>query len=276
MLIDCRHCLGCRVETAADWAVRAQHEAQMHAQSCFATLTYDAAHYPANGSLVKRDTQLFWKRLRDHDTVNNPLSYLLCGEYGSRTLRAHYHAGIFGYDFPDKKKYKTTDSGDTLYESKIADALWGHGKVILGNISYHSANYIARYTTGKQGGKFKAGHYQRINPATGERYSVEPEFLLSSTTPAIGKRWFDKYWKDVYPADFVLYGQNNTKRMPPPYYDLLLSRAQPDIYEAVKAARILRAETDERVEHENSPARLRTREFVKRAKLNLYNPRATL
>lgn len=46
------------------WAVRCVHEAQLYDTSYFVTLTYNDAHLPYSSQLVKRDFQLFVKRLR--------------------------------------------------------------------------------------------------------------------------------------------------------------------------------------------------------------------
>jgi hypothetical protein len=55
---------------------------------------------PADGSLDVSHFQKFMKRLRDRI---KPLKirFFHCGEYGDLTRRPHYHALIFGYDFPD-------------------------------------------------------------------------------------------------------------------------------------------------------------------------------
>lgn len=77
-----------------------QHKVSVSAH--FITLTYDTAHVPItnNGfmSLSKRDIQLFMKRLRKANKKagnDNKLSYYVCGEYGGKTRRPHYHAIIF-------------------------------------------------------------------------------------------------------------------------------------------------------------------------------------
>ena len=62
--LPCGQCIGCRLEKSRQWAVRCMHEKQMHPFNEFVTLTYDDAHLPEGGALVKRHLQLFFKRLR--------------------------------------------------------------------------------------------------------------------------------------------------------------------------------------------------------------------
>ena len=62
--LPCGQCRGCRLEKSRQWAIRCVHEAKMHEQNCFITLTYAPEHLPKNESLELRDFQLFMKRLR--------------------------------------------------------------------------------------------------------------------------------------------------------------------------------------------------------------------
>lgn len=62
--LPCGQCIGCRLERSRQWAMRCVHEASLHEDNCFVTLTYDNSHLPPGGSLLLRDWQLFIKRLR--------------------------------------------------------------------------------------------------------------------------------------------------------------------------------------------------------------------
>lgn len=59
--LPCGQCIGCRLQRANEWATRCMHEAQLHTENAFATLTYEKLNTP---SLSHRDWQLFAKRLR--------------------------------------------------------------------------------------------------------------------------------------------------------------------------------------------------------------------
>lgn len=62
--LPCGKCRGCRLEKSRQWALRIMHEASLYDDNCFVTLTYDDEHLPKDGSLVKKDFQLFMKKLR--------------------------------------------------------------------------------------------------------------------------------------------------------------------------------------------------------------------
>ena len=62
--LPCGQCIGCRLEKARQWAIRCVHEASLWEKNCFITLTYNDDNLPANGSVSKREFQLFMKRLR--------------------------------------------------------------------------------------------------------------------------------------------------------------------------------------------------------------------
>lgn len=65
--VSCGQCAGCRLDRSKNWAVRCMHEAQMHEENCFITLTFDEKSLwsrPNPGSLCNVEHQLFVKRLR--------------------------------------------------------------------------------------------------------------------------------------------------------------------------------------------------------------------
>lgn len=159
ILLPCRKCIGCIINKANDWATRSAIEASAWKNNCFLTLTYDEKHLPKGRNLSKRDMQLFWKRLRKHtDGIESwehkgkkckPIRYFYAGEYGPKTLRPHYHAGVFNYWPEDAKFYTKSKYGDNYYTSKKLNEIWGNGYVIIGEMEYASACYIARYTMKK-------------------------------------------------------------------------------------------------------------------------------
>ena len=102
--VPCGQCIGCRLERSRQWAVRCIHEAQLHKDNCFITLTYNDEHLPSPPSLSVRDFQLFMKRLRKR--FGKGIRFFHCGEYGEKYGRPHYHACLFGFDFPDRVQFK--------------------------------------------------------------------------------------------------------------------------------------------------------------------------
>jgi len=60
-----------------------------------------------------------------------------------------------------------------------------------------------------------------------------------SRRPAIGLRWIEKFWRDVYFRDFVVMKGREYK--PPCFYDKWMEKNHPKIMAEVKAKRDLEA-----------------------------------
>lgn len=159
LCVPCGQCMPCRFNKRRDWTHRIMLESMKHAESSFLTLTYDAEHLPDGGTLVPRDVQLFIKRLRKaiHPVA---LRYFFVGEYGDQTWRPHYHAALFGLG---------------LVAEEIVRDTWGKGHIMLGDLTVHSAQYIAGYVTKKMTSKDDERLLGR-----------HPEFSRMSLRPGIG------------------------------------------------------------------------------------------
>ena len=263
--LPCGQCVGCRLEKSRQWAIRCMHESSMHEQNCFLTLTFDddALRDRGNVSVTRRDVQLFFKRLRKRTGVK--LRYYYCGEYGDKSNRPHYHAIIFGYDFPDKQLHSVSKNGEfRYYKSEECRLDWPYGNNIIGDVTFESAAYVARYVMKKRTGKDAEEHeqYWRFDSETGEAYTVEPEFVGMSRRPGIGKTWFDKWKSDVYPNDFCVLRGKEVR--PPKYYDTLLEREDRFQMDDIKLARMEKALE---FAEELTPDRLAAREKVKKIKI---------
>lgn len=222
--LPCGQCIGCRLERSRRWAVRIMHESRLHDRNSFLTLTYDQRHVPPGGTLRVEDFQLFMKRLRKR--CSGALRFFHCGEYGERNGRPHYHCCLFGEDFHgDRVHVETSQRGDFLYESAFLTDVWGMGKAMIGDLTFESAAYVARYVLKKVTGEKKAEHY-------GERL---PEYVTMSRRPGIGADWFEKFKTDVYPSDSIV--MRGRLMMPPPFYDKLLEKVDPALFERVKRDR---------------------------------------
>lgn len=229
--VPCGRCIGCRLEKSRQWAMRILHEKRLHKESCFVTLTYDDAHLPAFGNLVKRDLQLFMKRLRNEH--GSGIRFYGCGEYGDINKRPHYHVIIFNYSPQDKVVYKRAKRGEWLYNSASLSAIWGSGFVVIGDVSFDSAAYVARYVMKKLNGA-RASEYDVVD-GNGEIFRRTPEFSLMSRRPGIGLGWFQKYGNETYAHDSVVV--NNRLVRPPRYYDGKYELENPERLAAIKKKR---------------------------------------
>lgn len=257
--VPCGQCIGCRLEKSRQWALRLMHEAQLHEQKCFITLTYDPAHTPENGSLNYRHFQLFMKRLRKEH--GGKIRFFSCGEYGDTTGRPHYHAVIYGCDFPDRQVHSRNGQGQTLWKSETLERLWGLGFCLIGDLTFDSAAYVARYVIKKVNGERAETHYTRVNPVTGEIFKIEPEFIRMSLKPGIGADWYAKYKSDVFPSDFAVF--KGARLAVPKFYFRRLESEDPKLHRRLKSARIRRAA---RHAGDQTPERLAVRKTVQLAK----------
>lgn len=249
------------------------HETRYHEHNSFITLTYDEKNLPPDQSLIKSDWQLFMKRLRKwNGKFNGPkLKYLHCGEYGQEFKRPHYHACVFGLHVPDKKLFKENPNGDPVYSSNILDLIWGKGFTTVGNVTWKSAAYVARYSLKKINGKqqYKPDKvtglypYERCHLHTGQVVEVIPEYATMSRNPGLGKRYIEAYMDDVYPWDEVIVNGHPTR--PPRYYDNHFEHAEPEQMEAIRERRI---QVMQEHADNNTRARLSAREKVKIAQTN--------
>lgn len=255
MVVPCGKCTRCRLEKSRQWAVRCVHEAMMHKQNCFITLTYDKKSLPKNKSLNKKHFQDFMKRLRKK--YGKGIRYFHCGEYGERGQRPHYHACIFGFDFPDKQKWSRD-----LFRSKSLEKLWPHGFSTIGEVTFESAAYVARYVLKKQYGQKALEHYNTIDYTTGEILNERlPEYTTMSRRPGIGASFYEKYQNQINSYGEVV--ARGRKMRTPRFYDLRIQKNDPSSFQKIKVRR-KKQELKSRVD--NSPERLIVKEQV--AKLN--------
>jgi len=263
MQTTCGRCIGCRLERSRQWAVRCMHEASLHEDNCFITLTYSDKYLPAFGSLEVRAFQLFMKRLRRK--VERKVRFYHCGEYGDELGRPHYHALLFGMDFADKYPWAER-SGNMAWRSADLESLWKFGQSEIGSVTFESAAYVARYIMKKITGKAAEDHYRRVDVLTGEISQIQPEYSTMSRRPGIGRGWIEKYVSDVYPSDEVISRGRPAK--PPRYYDSYFGTQDPDGLLEVQKERTRRRDREN-----ETPERLSVREVCTTARLNLSNRR---
>lgn len=146
--VPCGKCSDCLKSKRNGWFVRLYEEQKVSATSIFCTLTYreeDVPHaietdiddnFVADRLVLKpHDTQLFLKRFRKRLTARGiKLRYFLCGEYGSRTYRPHYHA-IFFFDKP-------ISISDV---SKLISDSWTLGFTMCDFVNQNRLFYVCKY-----------------------------------------------------------------------------------------------------------------------------------
>nr|QJB20488.1 MAG: replication initiator protein [Microvirus sp.] len=236
LTVPCGQCLGCRLSYSRHWAVRCMHEAAMHSDNIFLTLTYSPEHLPSDHSLDKTVVPTFMADLRRWTGCK--MKYFHCGEYGDKLSRPHYHILIFGWRPSDAKLWKRTPF--PLWNSPTIEQFWPYGFAPFGELTFESAAYVARYATKKITGKKAASHYERFDPVTGEIFNLQPEYATMSNRGGIGRSWLLRYFDEVYPSDSVLV--NGYLVQPPRFYDKVLKELKPDLFEEVKKKRLIKRE----------------------------------
>lgn len=242
--LPCGQCVGCRLEKSRQWAMRCMHEKRLHRVSSFVTLTYDNGHLPSDGSLKKRDLQLFMKRLRKKRGPG--VRFYACGEYGELNKRPHYHAILFGCDFPDRRVYSTA-KGRTTFESDELHELWSAGRNVIGEVTFESAAYVARYVMKKITGPAAATHYA----------DREPEFTVMSRRPGIGSGYYAQFGEEVRAHDSVVI--NGREVRPPRFYDSRTKLFDEDRFDLIRKRRKRQALA---VKDDNTVDRRRVKERV--------------
>jgi len=138
----CGKCPNCLARRASGWSFRLMQEGKTATSAHFLTLTYDDKRVSkeglsilprtANGfaTLKKRDLQLFFKRLRQGQPISDqakPIKYYAVGEYGSKTMRPHYHIILFNAVL------------------STIDPAWQNGAIHYGDVTGASIGYTLKY-----------------------------------------------------------------------------------------------------------------------------------
>lgn len=257
--VPCGQCIGCRLERSRQWAIRCMHEASLYEDNAFITLTYADEYLPQDLSVNVREFQLFMKRVRKKYS-GRKIRFYHCGEYGETYGRPHYHAILFNLDFSDKVLHQEKN-GNRLYTSQTLEELWPYGYSTIGDVTFQSAAYVARYIMKKVTGEQAADHYEYVDEY-GEIHQRAPEYTTMSRRPGIGKRWLEKFSSEVYPFDRVVVNGKEVK--PPKYYDRQFELETPSKYSKIRSQRIVKAKQHK---ENNTKDRLRVREKVQQARL---------
>lgn len=254
--VPCGKCIGCKLDYSKQWADRCIHEAEGYDYNYFLTLTYDDDHLPVNKkgfpTLVKDEISTFMKRFREkmRKTYGHTgMRFFACGEYGSESFRPHYHIILFNCPLPDlsvrhpikvdgvvKMIKQYDDDGNELLFSPLIASCWTDsdgqlkGTAQLGQVSYESCAYVARYVVKKQ---------EEDDKRCFEKIGVPRPFLRMSRNPGIGESWFSERLERIYLYDNISFksGDRVVIKKPPRYCDKLLLKKDEQKYYEIKAKR---------------------------------------
>lgn len=243
-LVPCGKCIGCKMDYSRAWADRMMLELESNdGKGLFVTLTYDddhlvdkeGNHVLGYGSLYKRHLQLFMKRLRKElEKTDTKVRFFAVGEYGSweNTHRPHYHLVLFGLcldDLENKVPAGANELGQKVYTCPLISNCWNRGFISVGDVSWRSCAYVARYVNKKV-----------LDP--GENYLIEsaelnPLFSLMSRKPGIAKKYLEDHpgcldYTSIYISDsdgskkinIPKYFVNQLKLTDPEKADIIISQ----------------------------------------------------
>lgn len=133
--LPCGKCPFCLATRVSQWSFRLMREDRNAKTANFVTFTYAPEHVPKspNGykTLLKKDYQDFMKRLRKQSPSLPKIKYYAVGEYGSTTMRPHYHAIIFNADI------------------ELVQKAWEKGYIYNGDVREESVGYTLKYINKK-------------------------------------------------------------------------------------------------------------------------------
>lgn len=255
-IIPCGKCLGCYLEKARDKAVQLSLE-QMNPEyekdECwFITLTYEDEYLPihsycdtttgeilSGASTELKDLQNWIKKIRDNHPNKN-IRYMAAREYGTNTLRPHYHIIIFGLPLDRELfvKIGNNANGDALWttpqlDNEISKDCWSvrrplgdrtakmyrAGNVIIGEVTFQSISYVARYTMKKANKDYKNDWWYNAQGLDIEGISQSQD---------LGKWYYDQHKHEIYEIDLVpVLGKNGNLSRPPKSFDRLYKKEFP-------------------------------------------------
>lgn len=165
---NCGHCINCRVNYTQMWSLRLIYELSEANAASFLTLTYSPEYYPKDCGLHKEDLQNFFKRLRinlqrEYHEFAPKISYYAVGEYGSSTMRCHYHAIVFGLNDLDEKHREIVRKSWPYCEPWLFDKSRGR-KSGMQEVTPDDINYVTGYVQKKLDGELAKKTYGSRQP----------------------------------------------------------------------------------------------------------------
>lgn len=151
LTVRCGKCSPCLRSRASAWTIRMLQELKTSSNNWFITLTLSDEFLTwgfDRPTLVRRDIQLFMKRLRK--LLPNRVKFYAVGEYGSKTLRPHYHLILFNTGIENKNELEWT----------ILSA-WDKGMIHAGYVTEASIRYVAGYLEKDHEGNHSTENIQR-------------------------------------------------------------------------------------------------------------------
>lgn len=274
--LPCGQCIGCRLDYSKEWATRCVCESKLWDSNYFITLTYSDENLPIKDEMLNKETgeayknpgdwgsclepkhmqkfikdlRRYWKHHFNHDNIR----FFYCGEYGEKGKRAHWHIILFNLPIPKEhlKFLFVNEQYEPLYRCDILEKIWKKGIVTVGQVTFSSCAYVARYITKKQKGPHAMEDYLRTGRI--------PELVNMSRKPGIGYDYFRTHKMEIYREDRLLQHTckgNNLIVKPPHYFDKKMKEEQPYFMEILSEDRRQAGETAEKLKRQQTDNKLK-------------------
>lgn len=216
----CGKCMACRLTRQHEWVGRMTAELHLHAHTVFTTLTYDEEHLPEDGSVNKRDPQLFLKRLRNElkRKEGREFRYYLCAEYGDQKARPHYHAVLFGISMADSAKIQDAWRSGITQTSPINDkriayvAKYVQKTVIKSGVEFHEDNKRKEFALMSRNPGLGRDFLRAMAIGISRAYKNAPNIRLHGCMRVAGKKYyFDRYSRNLLIGELVDMGIHEEK-----------------------------------------------------------------
>lgn len=244
--VGCGQCTACKLNYSRDRATLIMMEKIYHEDEVcwFVTLTYNDENLPFHGyrneetgkeyygaSLELKDIQKFFKRLRKH-FPDSKIKYILAAEYGSKTMRPHYH--FIGFEIPINitklELWNRNEWNQPVWKCKELENIWRKGNVMIGSVTWETCAYTCRYTLKKaDNSKPKEWYYLQ---------GLKPEWIAWSN--GIGDQYLIDHTRDIIETDSVPVKNKKTSALvkPPLKFYRAIGEMYPDVKAFLKEKRI--------------------------------------
>lgn len=227
--VPCGHCIECYQKYQDDWTFRLCQEMKRTICPVFVTLTYNDRNLPLGDSaegvqsvLVKRDLQLFLKRLRKNGKgLCDGLRYFAVGEYGFKYNRCHFHLVMVMPNLHFVKDIKP-----------LIEKCWQKGFIKVRFCKHEQIKYVCKYVNKIDRRKHLVAPFRMMSRSIGLNYLTDKviEYYLQSFSSACKYRGFTMPLPRYYRKKLDEYSANNyfLKRAGLTYSDLLYHPKAPE------------------------------------------------
>lgn len=288
--IPCGKCIECRLNESKEWANRVTMENMILPQdenrALFVTLTYtpdqedficsydyviDCDEVPEDIEMHKHltlvpshvaryihDVRQYFERKHNWKGVR----FYLCGEYGSKMYRPHFHIILLNLPPMDYKVHHTNSMGNAFFEIPELAALWRNpdattadksfGFVCFAEVSWESIAYTARYCLKKFNDQDERNLFIKAN--------IHPVFSSKSTHPGLGYEFYQNYKESIF-RDNQINLPNGRVCGVPRYFKKLYEEEYPSRYRKYKEACFANMQTLQKVQETDQYVHLSEAEY---------------